>query len=129
MDKANAARHLRTFMWMAQRARDNATDPLFGFVVPEGEHRPGLQITATMIADMMPWLFGDRCVLPALDKILRGYDKTGELAPLDYYNQMFILDRFLSAFKAFHALFDGELSKARQIPDGPPSIELMRGWD
>ena len=128
MKKENAVRHLRTFMWMVQRARSNATDPLLGFVVSDDDPGLGLQITESMMADLMPWVFGDRCVLPALDKILGVYDRTGELAPMDYYNQMFILDRFLGALKAFHLLFDRELPAEQQIPDGPPCLEVMLGW-
>jgi len=67
--------------------------------------------------------------LPALDKILSHYDRTGELAPLNYYNQMTILDRFLPALKAFHPLYDHDLPKEQQIPDGPPDMSLMMGWD
>jgi len=46
-------------------------------------------------ADLSPWIFGDRCPLPALVKIL----DRDVIVPLDLYNMMYVLDRFIPEVK------------------------------
>ena len=136
MKKSVAIQHLRTLMSMVQRARANAHDPLLGFLDPDDASytdksgNPRLVFKESLAAKIMPWVFGDRCILPALATILDRYDKDTTLAPMDYYNMMYILDKFIPTFKAFTYLFDGELPDEKRIPMNSPSIhQILVGWD
>ena len=127
MKQETALKHLRLMMWCIQRFRANAMDPLFGPVVADGT--PGLQLTESMVADMFPWIFGDKCPLEVLAKVIDGVEETGVLVPMDYYNFMFILDRFMPELRMVSVFYDRELPKDERLPDGPPNISILRGWD
>jgi hypothetical protein len=75
------------------------------------------------LAQVVPWAFGDRCPLPALDRFIKEAEDGKGLAPGDYHNMMIILDRFLPQLRGMAAILDLDL------PDGMPSMDLFKGWE
>jgi len=77
-----------------------------------------------------PWVFGDKCPLSMLTKVL---DDVGtgkfELDPHAYYNFRFILYRFApEILTATNIVL--EQRNQEPIPEfDPPSVELYMGWD
>ena len=133
MKEKDAIRHLREFMLALQRYRSIVMET----VGPDtaltgtgllGESVEGLSLSAEFAAEMWPWVFGDKCPLPVLVKILDSIDDGGTLVPLDYYNQMFILDRFMPEVKMATnmRLIQAHISP---IPDGPAGVDILSGWD
>jgi len=133
MKERDAIIHLREFMLGLQRYRSivmetvGADTALTGTGLL-GESVDGLGLSTEFAAEMWPWVFGDKCPLPALVKILDSVDGGETLAPLDYYNQMFILDRFIPEVKAVTNI---RLEQARisPIPEGPADISILSGWE
>jgi len=112
MKKSVAVQHLKTFMVTLQKHHSNVQDPIRG---------PGLSIE--FLAEIYPWVFGEKCPLPQLQNVLDRYDSTGELSPQDYYNLMTILDKFMYEIKAAAALLGGNL------PEDGPRVDVLMGWD
>ena len=88
----------------------------------EGE---GLHLSEKLAAEIWPWVFGEKCPLPALAKIIDDAETSGVLTPMDYYNMMVIFERFMPEIKAALGAWRGTYS----VPEGPPDIEIMRGWE
>ena len=133
MKEKDAIRHLREFMLALQRYRSIVMET----VGPDtaltgaglmGENIEGLSLSKELAAEMWPWVFGDKCPLPVLVKILDNIDDGGTLAPMDYYNQMFILDRFMPEVKVATNM---RLIQAHipPIPEGSTDINILRGWE
>lgn len=113
MKKSVAANHLRVYMIGLQKYRSNTAE-----AIPD--------LTDEMKAKNWPWVFGDRCPIPSLQKILDHYDKTDELAPMDYYNIRTIMYRFTPEVVTAANLLAGELV----LPLDPPTARLIVcGWD
>ena len=92
---------------------------------PSPSHPPGeLCLTKKLAAKMWPWVFGEKCPLSALSKILDNVDSGKPLAPMDYYNMMFILDNFMPEIKMGLRAWRGVWT----IPEGPPSVNVLLGW-
>ena len=82
MKKEDAAQDLRHMMICIQKFRANIAE-MWGGAFDD------------ILAKQWPWVFGDSCPLPALSKILDTYDRDGILAPMDYFNMMVVLHRFM----------------------------------
>ena len=121
MKQSEAIAHLRVFMLALQRYRSIVMEQL-------GGSKDGLHLSEKMAAEMWPWVFGEKCPLPMLSKILNDVAGGKQLVPLDYYNMMFILDRFTPEIKA---VTNSRLIQARVdvIPEGPPSLTTLNGWE
>jgi len=52
-----------------------------------------MDLPERMLAEMYPWIFGKHCPIPQLTSILDRYERDGHLAPIDYYNQLVIVNR------------------------------------
>lgn len=123
-----ALQHLKIMAWTLQRYRSMAYDPLFGLIVPDGT--PGrLQFTESFVAEYWPWIFGEKCPLLQITAVIDRAEETGELAPLNYYNFMTILDRFVPELRVAAAFYDHDLPDEMRLPMDPPSIEILRGWE
>ena len=105
-----AVQHLKTYMIALQKYRSNVAETR-------------IFENNALAATMWPWVFGDNCPIPALQKILDGYDKTGVIAPSDYYNMMFILWQFTPEVVPIASMIGSEL------PTDPPSTSILMGWD
>lgn len=127
MKQLQAVQHLQTFMRALQKYRSNLRDPVVGIVVPDGT--PGLRPTESFMAEMWPWVFGDKCPLTTIVRVLDDTTRTGTLAPMDYYNLMIILDRFMPEVRAVASLFEDGLAPEYKIPQGAPNINVLRGWE
>jgi len=77
-----------------------------------------------------PWVFGDKCPLPMLVKLLDDIEiGRRELEPHGYYNFRFILWRFTPEILAATNVVLGQRDQ-ELIPEfDPPSVELYMGWD
>ena len=83
MTQEEARGHLTAMMVAIQRYRSTVAE------VTE------IDVERRVNADLSPWIFGDRCPLPALVKIL----DRDVIVPLDLYNMMYVLDRFIPEVK------------------------------
>jgi len=115
MRQEEAVEHLRLFLYTLQRVRSIIRETL---VDPKDEH---------ILGDMFPWLFGERCPLETLVKVLGRVDQGAELEPLVYYNLMIILDQFMPEVKAASNVYVVG-NEHKRFPEGPPDVMLMRGW-
>ena len=109
MKQSTAVRHLKVFMISLQKYRSNTLEAL-GY-------------SPDILATIMPWVFGEKCPLPFLQKILDRTDKTGTLQPSDYYNMMTILHSFMREIIPISSMI-GE-----PLPADPPSTNVLKGWD
>jgi len=116
MQESEARSHLQMMMIALQRYRGITKEQL-------GPDSTELHLSDELSAEMWPWIFGDKCPLPTIAKMLNA-DK---IVPMDYYNMMFILDRFIPEIKA---VVNMNLIQSRQEPiaDGPPGLEILKGW-
>lgn len=78
---------------------ENARRQLYAYMTALQKYRSVTAEEIGMSPDLMeevwPWVFGDKCQLPTLSKIL-----DGPLVPMDYYNQLVILCRFTPEIRA-----------------------------
>ena len=118
MRQEEALRHLREMIWALQRYRSVAMETL-------GRETGELHLSEKMAAEVWPWVFGEKCPLPILVKMVDNAETSGTLAPMDYYNMMTILDRFMPEIKVATVGWRGTYT----LPEGPPSLEILRGWD
>ena len=116
MKQETAAEHLRLFLYTLQRVRSINLETLC--LDPDDGH---------ILGSMFPWLFGEKCPLETLVKVLGRVDQGAELEPLVYYNLMTILDRFLPQVKAASNVYVVGNGGAG-FPEGPPDVMLLRGW-
>ncbi len=114
MKQEEALGHLREMIWALQRYRSITTETL-------GPGTGELYLSKKLAAEMWPWVFGKKCPLPVLMKMV----DRGQIAPGDYYNMMTILDKFMSEVKLFALVQRG----APTIPEGPPSLDIFKGWE
>ena len=122
MKQEEALGHLREMIWALQRHRSIVMETLG----PSLDHSPDeLCLTKELAAKMWPWVFGEKCPLPVLTKIIDDAETGGSLDPMDYYNMMFILDRFIPEVKVGIHAWRGTWT----IPEGPPSVSVLSGWE
>lgn len=81
MKQSEAEQNLRLFMRALQRYRDTALG--------------GMGVSEELAGQVWPWVFGEKCPLPTLAKVLGNAEASGKLAPMDYYNMMIVLTRFM----------------------------------
>ena len=118
MTQEEALAHLREFLWALQKYRSITMETL-------GPGSGELHLSEKLAAETWPWVFGEKCPLPILAKMIDDAETSGKLAPMDYYNMMFILDRFMPEVKMGIRAWRGTWT----IPEGPPGVEIMRGWE
>jgi hypothetical protein len=82
MTRGKALKHLRTMLFAVQKARSDLIEAV-------GDDDAGRAVNA----DLSPWLFGPKCILPALVKFLDRVESGGPIAGADFYNFMRIADR------------------------------------
>ena len=82
MTRAQALKHLRVMLFAVQKARSNLMETV-------GDDEIGQKINA----DLNPWLFGPRCVLPPLVKYLDRLEAGAPISGADFYNFMAIATR------------------------------------
>lgn len=104
MNQETALNCLRDMLWAIQKYRSN-TKESFGHMEDYSDE---------VMADMWPWIFGTKCPLNALSAVLdRGY-VTGQ----EFYNFMFILDRFIPEVQLL-----GEITRGINFPK--PTLDLI----
>lgn len=123
MKKEEAIGHLREFVWALQRYRSIVMETLG--LDPDYPSEEQLCLTEELAAEMWPWVFGEKCPLPVLAKIVDDAETSGELAPMDYYNMMTILHRFMPEVKVGIRAWRGTWT----IPEGPPEVSILSGWE
>ena len=125
MKQEEALEHLREMTWALQRYRSIAMETLGPntgeLYISKKPATQTLHLSEKLAAEMWPWIFGEKCPLPILVKMV----DSGEVAPADYYNMMFILDRFIPEVKAAAMVWRG----AHTIPEGLPSMSILKGWE
>ncbi len=112
MTQEEALKHLQEMIWALQRYRSITMEQL-------GPETGELHLSEEMAAEMWPWVFGEKCPLSVLVKMV----DSGKVAPNDYYNMMFILDRFMPEVKLAATVWRG----THTIPEGPPDTSILRG--
>jgi hypothetical protein len=86
------------------------------------------------MARLWPWIWGDKCPLIQLTRVLDRYDESGELAPGDYFNFMTILLRLTPELIPHCQLLASywrdreEMGGVFPFPDDV-SPRVMGGWD
>lgn len=118
MKMSEAVQHLREMLWALQKYRSITMETL-------GPGTGDLYLSEEFAAEMWPWVFGEKCPLPALSKILDDVDSGNDLVPHDYYNMMTILERFMPEVKLAAVAIRGGAT----IPEGPPNVNILAGWD
>lgn len=118
MIQEEALEHLREFLWALQRYRSIAMETL-------GPGSGELHLTERLAAEMWPWVFGEKCPLSILAKMIDDAETSGKLVPMDYYNMMTILDRFMPGVKLGIRAWRGRYT----VPEGPPDIAILAGWE
>jgi len=82
-------------------------------------------IDPNVLEDLYPWLFGDKCVLPALSGVIDRAEQSGTLSPMDFFNQMTVLYRFMPTLVAVAPITLG----SKLLPAEPPDhMVYLRGW-
>lgn len=115
MKKAIAVQHLRTIMLILQRFRETVQRDFE--VKPEDMH------------SLNEWIYGDKCLIPAIAGILDRYETTGTLAPLDYYNIRFAIWRFCPEAVMGSGIVDAYLPKEGQYPQDAPEVSILKGFE
>jgi len=59
-------------------------------------------LSDAMLADMYPWIFGDKCLLPTIQKLL----DRDRVSGMDFYNVMTVVHRFCPEVMCAHATYD-----------------------
>jgi hypothetical protein len=103
---------LNHLMITIQKLRSNERESI--------EHFRGTQrVKDAVLESLQPWIYGDRCLLPGLEKTL---SPGHYLTPQEFYNFMFIVDRFVPEI--------GIMTAVRQEEDFPaPDVNWIRGWE
>ncbi len=113
MKQSEAILHLRRYMLALQKYRSNTA-----LDIPD--------LSEESKAEMWPWIFGDKCPLPQLVKVVDRTEKGKSLDPHDYYNFMVILYRFTPEIIAAMNIMNID----NPMPDEqPPTGVLVSGWD
>lgn len=120
MKESEAVKDLYLMMRTLQRYRSTTKEQI-------GPGTGDLHLSDELAADMWPWVFGAKNPLPALNRILDAVEKGKGLQPMDYYNQMTILTRFMPEILMGCNI---QLLQAGlpELPDHAP-LTIMGGWD
>ncbi len=108
MRQDEAVQDLRMFMTGLQKTRSTL--------------RETLNADRTLLARTFPWLFGDKCPLETLSRVLDAVESGKILEPQTYYNLMFILWRFMpevhAGLQLIYPDFRREAPNVRIIAEG-----------
>ena len=85
MDQTEAMKHLQALMHALQRYRSIIKENMTGIS----------GINDEMLATLYPWIFGTKCPLIALQKVL----DRGSVNGSEFYNFMYIVHRFIPEIK------------------------------
>lgn len=120
MKEQEAISHLRSYMFWLQKYRSVGKE---NFGPSSGE----LCFLEGSMEKIWPWVWGDKCPLPSLVKVLDNVDNGNPLAPLDYYNLMFILLRFIPELAIVIRAMEGRYST---FPEDFIEIQdILGGWE
>ena len=124
MKKSKAAEHLNVVVRSLQRYRGFGKDIL-------GPGSAEICFTDEHMAETWPWIWGDKCPLPSIVRILDHYEASGELAAPDYYNFMVVLFRRMPEIALGCQLPQGPwLSEHNNFPQDIPSLaDVFEGWE
>ena len=110
MKQEDAVRDLRMFMAGLQKTRSVL--------------RETLSTDLSTLEGAFPWLFGDKCPLEPLSKVLDAVESGGTLEPQAYYNLMFILFHFMPE------IHGGLLLMYPDFRQEAPSFRIIaEGWE
>lgn len=112
LTQAKALDMLRGMLKLLQRARSTMSEA-------------GLD--QKVLKSIFPWVFDpDKCIVPALADLIGRAEKSGTLAPADFYNMMTVLYRFLPELTAVAPF---TLDSVDLLPADPPDYMVyLRGW-
>lgn len=116
MKQSEAIQHLREFAWALQRYRSITMETL-------GPGIGELHLSEEFAGEMWPWVFGEKCPLPVLSKMLGG---GGYLEPMAYYNMMYILFQFMPEILLAIQTWRGPNSS---FPQEMPDTSIVLGWE
>ena len=112
MKQPEAVQHLREFMWALQRYRSITMETL-------GPGTGDLHLSEEFAGEMWPWVFGEKCPLPILSKMV----DSEEVTPLDYYNMMYILHHFTPEILIAVQI------RCSTFPQEMPDVSICLGWE
>jgi hypothetical protein len=118
MRQSTAIEQLREMMRLIQKARSNAKEGSAAWLMVDA-------VDESVLAMVEPWLFGDKCPLPMLHKMLDDIDGGRELQPSEHYNMMTILYRFLGKW-VDAAVAVGATTLPHEQPD---PLTYLTGWE
>lgn len=111
MKQKEALEHLRGYMLALQKYRSTTALDIS-------------DLTEEMKANGWPWVFGEKCPLSALSKIVGDVDDGEKLDPMNYYNMMFILYRFSPEI-----LIAMDFLGVHMPDEQPPVSIVAEGWE
>lgn len=120
MKEEQAIKHLRAMMVGVQKLRSICDED--GTVTDRDVD--GLHLTSEQAADVWKWIWGDKCVLKPLSKVIDKYEETNVLSPHDFFNLMYIAISLEPMIQFAAAVSAGD-------DDFPTDIDLnwLKGWD
>ena len=121
MKQSEAMQHIELIRRAVQRLRSVTAEN--GLIAGSSNT---LGMTEEQAARVWSWVWGKKCVLPALSKIEDNFDESGILPPQSYYNVMYIatqLEPMIGVVAGIIADIEG-----KDFPFGV-DISVMRGWE
>ena len=113
MTEEQALEHLTLMMITLQKYRSTTAIELGG-------------LTDEMAASSWPWVFGDKCPLPQLVKVL----DQESVEPQQYYNFMYIAHHFMPEIVLASIMIGRADTKTPTgLPDMPEISLLVHGWE
>lgn len=73
-------------------------------------------------------MFGDKCPLTQLSRVIDRYDSKDILSPHDYYNFMVVLNRFTPEVKVAMSFYSGTDDPNSFMNQPGPEL-IVNGWD
>ncbi len=114
MKQSVAIQHLRNLMIVAQRFKSISTEELeraFG----------DKEAVASTLNYLHPWLYDEKkSIIIGLTKLLTLVDQGHPLAPMDFYNMMFVVDRFLPHLNS--------IAPTMRVPEFPEP-QILLEWE
>lgn len=113
MKHSEAAEIIRNALWCVQKVRSISDE--------QSEGDPVLKRVQNFLE---PKIHDDRYMLKPLLKLVERLDAGGEVAPMEFYNMMVMIDRWGASVKVSYALAKEDGST---LPE--PDIQWLRGWE
>lgn len=111
MKHSEAVETLRRLMFVVQKTRSN-----------QNEFMHGYDYGVEMLEELQPWVHGKKSILPGLEKVINRVDGGGMIDPQEFYNFMFIVDRFAPQLNMIASILSQSVFP---IPD----VKWLRGWN